>query len=64
MTEDLGGVFQRGRVVDHVTVNRFLMDQVAAWHKLRQDVQSYTANILRAAMSFLETHPHQFVDEG
>eukprot|EP00969_Alexandrium_andersonii_P194917 8610296-Alexandrium_andersonii.AAC.1 len=63
MAEDLGAVFSRGRVNDHMSVNRFLMDQVAAWWKLTTDVQSFAANILRAAVSFLETHPYQFVDD-
>eukprot|EP00969_Alexandrium_andersonii_P169043 7471934-Alexandrium_andersonii.AAC.1 len=27
-------------------------------------MQAYTANILRAAVPFLETHPYQFVDEN
>eukprot|EP00969_Alexandrium_andersonii_P025303 1105605-Alexandrium_andersonii.AAC.1 len=46
-----------------MTVNKFLADQVSAWTKLRSDVRAYTANVLRAAVSFLETRPYQFVDE-
>eukprot|EP00969_Alexandrium_andersonii_P134736 5960717-Alexandrium_andersonii.AAC.1 len=63
MTEDARAVFCRGRVIDHVSVNRFLMDQVSAWSKLAADVKAFTSNLVRGAVSFLETHPYQFVDE-
>eukprot|EP00969_Alexandrium_andersonii_P122928 5433621-Alexandrium_andersonii.AAC.1 len=63
MPEDAGAVFCRGRVIDHVSANRFLMDQVSAWSKLSADVEAFTSNLIRGAVSFLETHPYQFADE-
>eukprot|EP00969_Alexandrium_andersonii_P123443 5455186-Alexandrium_andersonii.AAC.1 len=50
MPEDARAVFCQGRVIDHVSVNRFMMDQVSAWSKLMADVKAYTSNILRAAV--------------
>eukprot|EP00969_Alexandrium_andersonii_P342069 15120671-Alexandrium_andersonii.AAC.1 len=52
------GLFQRGRVIDHTPVNRFMSDQVGAWRMLSMDTRLIVEATLRATASVLATHPY------
>eukprot|EP00969_Alexandrium_andersonii_P178000 7871152-Alexandrium_andersonii.AAC.1 len=52
------GLFEIGRVIDHMSVNRFMSDQVGAWQSLSMDTRLIVEATLRATASVLATHPY------
>eukprot|EP00969_Alexandrium_andersonii_P089017 3928509-Alexandrium_andersonii.AAC.1 len=62
--ETVLGLFDRGRVVDRTTVNRFMPDQVGAWLALPMDMRLIVEATLRATVSILATNPYLFATSG
>eukprot|EP00969_Alexandrium_andersonii_P158297 6994295-Alexandrium_andersonii.AAC.1 len=49
--ETVVGLFERGRVIDYMSVNRFMSDQVGAWLALPMDTRLIVEATLRATVS-------------
>eukprot|EP00969_Alexandrium_andersonii_P030051 1310584-Alexandrium_andersonii.AAC.1 len=56
MNETVVEMFQRGRVVDHASVNHFMSGHVNARGKLQGGTKLLVAAALRAVASMLATH--------